>query len=55
MLIILMSYGKRGGGDADALRQIYGANVPPADIAERDIGRYLCEYNIAKSREDSKA
>lgn len=46
---------KAWGGDADALRQIYGANVPPADIAERDIGRYLCEYNIAKSREDSKA
>ena len=46
---------KAWGGDANALHRIYGTDIPPADVAERDIGKYLCEYNIAKSREDSKA
>ena len=45
---------KAWGGDKDALRQIYGKDIPTAEIAERDIGGYLCSYNIAKSKELEK-
>lgn len=41
---------KAWGGEKDALRQIYGENVPPVEVTEKDIGSYLCEYNIVKSR-----
>lgn len=42
---------KAWGGDKDALQGIYGDNVPPIEVAEMDIGRYLCQYNIAKNKE----
>lgn len=38
-------------GDNDALRKIYGENIPAPEVAEKDIGNYLCDYNIAKSKE----
>lgn len=43
---------KAWGGDIGALHLIYGDEIPPADIAEKDIGSYLCDYNIAKSKEN---
>lgn len=42
---------KAWGGDKDALQGIYGENIPPIEVAEMDIGRYLCQYNIAKNKE----
>lgn len=39
-------------GDNEALHTIYGEKIPAADIAEKDIGMYLCNYNIAKSKEN---
>lgn len=41
-------------GDKDALREIYGESIPEADVAEMDIGLCLCNYNIAKSKEQEK-
>lgn len=41
-------------GDNEALHTIYGEKIPAADIAEKDIGMYLCNYNIAKSKENER-
>lgn len=38
-------------GDNEALHTIYGEKIPAADVAEMDIGMYLCNYNIAKSKD----
>nr|DAO27839.1 MAG TPA: hypothetical protein [Caudoviricetes sp.] len=43
---------KAWGGNKEALRKIYGESIPPPDIAEMDIGMYLCNYNIAKTKEN---
>lgn len=45
---------KAWGGDKDALSRIYGDNIPAADVAEIDIGTYLCDYNVAKSKENER-
>ena len=45
-------FGKHGGGNKEALRKIYGESIPPPDVAEMDIGMYLCNYNIAKTKEN---
>ncbi len=34
------------GGNESAIRAIYKKDVPSADVASDDIGRFLCEYNI---------
>lgn len=39
------------GGDKEALHLIYGERIPPEKVAESDIGKFLCEYNIAKAKE----
>ena len=39
------------GGDKGALHLIYGERIPPEKVAESDIGKFLCEYNIAKAKE----
>lgn len=39
-------------GDGDALRSIYGEHLPPSEVSHKDIGEYLCEYNVAKAKED---
>ena len=36
-------------GEKDALKVIYGDDPPKADIAERDIGKYLCEFNVREN------
>ena len=41
-------------GDNDALHTIYGEKIPAANVAEMDIGMYLCNYNIAKGKELEK-
>lgn len=33
-------------GETDALKMIYGSEVPPLEIAMSDIGKCLCNYNI---------
>lgn len=43
---------KAWGGNKEALRKIYGESIPPPDVAEMDIGMYLCNYNIAKTKEN---
>ena len=43
---------KAWGGNKKALRKIYGESIPPPDVAEMDIGMYLCNYNIAKTKEN---
>lgn len=45
---------KAWGGNNEALHEVYGDNIPAADVAEKDIGRYLCNYNIVKSKELGK-
>lgn len=45
---------KAWGGDKVALRRIYGDNIPTSEVAEKDIGTYLCDYNVAKSKELGK-
>lgn len=40
---------KAWGGNKDALREIYGESIPPEDFAEKDIGSFLCQYNLVKS------
>lgn len=42
------------GGDNEALHKIYGEKIPAKDVAEMDIGMYLCNYNIAKGKELEK-
>ena len=42
------------GGDNEALHKIYGEKIPAKDVAEMDIGMYLCNYNIAKDKELEK-
>lgn len=39
-------------GDIDALHSIYGKQLPPDSVSHRDIGKYLCKYNIAKAKEN---
>lgn len=41
-------------GDNEALQTIYGDKIPAKEVAEKDIGMYLCNYNIAKSKENEK-
>ena len=41
-------------GDNEALQTIYGDKIPAKEVAEKDIGMYLCNYNIAKSKENDK-
>jgi hypothetical protein len=45
---------KAWGGNKEALRKIYGESIPPPDVAEMDIGMYLCNYNITKGKELEK-
>lgn len=45
---------KAWGGDKEALHQIYGDNIPVSEIAEKDIGSYLCDYNISKTKENER-
>lgn len=40
--------------DNEALQTIYGDKIPAKEVAEKDIGMYLCNYNIAKSKENEK-
>lgn len=37
-------------GEKEALRVIYGDDMPPSNIAVKDIGEYLCSYNIQKQK-----
>lgn len=45
---------KAWGGNKEALREIYGEHIPATEYAEKDIGMYLCNYNIIKSKELEK-
>ncbi len=45
---------KAWGGNKEALRKIYGEKIPAVDVAEMDIGMYLCNYNITKGKELEK-
>ena len=42
---------KAWGGNKEALRKIYGEKIPAVDVAEMDIGMYLCNYNITMGKE----
>lgn len=42
---------KAWGGDKDALHEIYGENIPSIEVADVDIGSYLCQYNIVKNKD----
>lgn len=37
-------------GNKKAIQQVYEENVPPPDIVQDDIGRYLCNYNITANK-----
>ncbi len=45
---------KAWGGDNEALHKIYGEKIPAKDVTEMDIGMYLCNYNIAKSKDNER-
>lgn len=43
---------KAWGGDKNAIKQIYGDKIPSEEVVEKDIGSFLCDYNVAKSKEN---
>lgn len=45
---------KAWGGDKDALMQIYGENIHLIEKAQDDVGRFLCEYNMAKNKQNER-